>query len=213
MTLRLHAYRHSVYSWIARLTLHEKGLAYDWVEIDPFEPGVPASFLEMQPFCRVPVLVDGDFQLYETGAITRYLDEGFEGPALQPCDAKGRARQAQIVSIIDSYGYWPLVRQVFVHGWYRQKMGEVPDPAELSAGLAASPRLLGALERLAVPDGSYLLGDNPTLADFHAFPMVDYFAMAEQGAAQLQGHPRLSVWHAAMAARNAVRVTRPDFDA
>ena len=32
------------------------------------------------------------FALYETSAIARYVDEAFDGPALQPADARGRAR-------------------------------------------------------------------------------------------------------------------------
>lgn len=212
MTLELHGYCHSVYAWIARLTLHEKGLTCRWVEVDPFAPDVPESFLEMHPFCRVPVLVDGEFRLYETGAIARYLDEAFDGPPLQPVAAQARARQAQIVSIIDSYGYWPLVRQVFAHGWYRQKSGEAPSAEELAAGLKEAARVLGALEQLAVPGGRFLLGALPTLADFHAFPMVAYFAMAEDGATLLQRYPNLAAWHAAMGKRPSAAATRPDFD-
>ncbi|MDW3204624.1 MAG: glutathione S-transferase family protein [Alphaproteobacteria bacterium] len=209
--LELHGYRDSVYSWIVRLTLHEKGVDYRWVEVDPFALVVPQTFLDMQPFCRVPVLVDGDFQIFETCAITRYLDEAFDGPPLQPTTAQSRARQAQIVSIIDSYGYWPLVRQVFVHGWYHQKSGEEPSPEELATGLAAAPRVLGALERLAAPEGVFLLGALPTLADLHAFPVVDYFAMTEPGADLLGRYPKLAAWHTAMTKRETVQKTRPHF--
>lgn len=42
MAVELHGYQYSVYSWIARLALHEKGVVYSWVEIDPFAEDVPA---------------------------------------------------------------------------------------------------------------------------------------------------------------------------
>jgi glutathione S-transferase len=31
MAVELHGYQYSVYSWIARLVLHEKGVVYSWV--------------------------------------------------------------------------------------------------------------------------------------------------------------------------------------
>ena len=36
------------------------------------------------PFERVPTLVPENFQIYETGMITRYVDEAFPDPRLRP---------------------------------------------------------------------------------------------------------------------------------
>ena len=113
MVVELHGYQYSVYSWIARFALHEKGVMYSWIEVNPFAEKVPASYLATHPFKRVPALVHGAFGIYETSAITRYVDEAFEGPKLQRTDSRERARCNQIMSIVDSYAYWPLVRQVF----------------------------------------------------------------------------------------------------
>ena len=44
MPLVLHGYRYSVYLRIIRLTLAEKGVGYDRVEVNPFAPDVPASY-------------------------------------------------------------------------------------------------------------------------------------------------------------------------
>src|SRR6266852_6085361 len=96
-TLVLHGYRYSVYVRIARLALAEKGVAYDRVEVNPFAPDVPADYFALHPFGRVPTLVHDDFALYETGAITRYLDETFAGPRLQPTVPRERARMTQII--------------------------------------------------------------------------------------------------------------------
>src|SRR5690349_11276108 len=74
MTVELYGYKHSVYAWIARLALREKGCAYEWREVNPFAEDVPADYLAMHPFKRVPVLVHDGFVLYETSAITRYVD-------------------------------------------------------------------------------------------------------------------------------------------
>jgi glutathione S-transferase len=87
MPLVLHGYRYSVYVRIARLALAEKGVAYDRVEVNPFSADVPADYLALHPFGRVPTLIHDGFALYETGAITRYLDRTFAGPNLQPRSA------------------------------------------------------------------------------------------------------------------------------
>ncbi len=208
----LHGYRYSVYAWIAALVLREKGVAFDWVEIDPFAPDVPEDYLTLNPFCRVPLLVQGGTAIYETVAITRYVDEAFTGPPLQPHDPLSRARQAQIISIIDSYAYWPMVRQVFVHGFFAARFGEPVRPDELKVGLTATPRILKALADICGnEDTDYLLGDSLTLADIHLYPMLTYLAMVPDGAALLHAIPALATWRERMSLRPAVRATTPEF--
>ena len=56
---------------------------------EPLRPDVPAAYLALHPFGRVPTLVHDGFALYETGAISRYIDRAFPGPALQPSSARG----------------------------------------------------------------------------------------------------------------------------
>src|SRR5690348_2626022 len=142
MTLVLHGYHYSVYQRIARLTLSEKGVAYRQVEVNPFAPDVPASYLDLHPFGRVPVLVHDGFALYETAAIARYIDRAFPGPALQPTAPQALARMDQIIGVVDAYGYWPLVRQVFVQRVSRPRRGQPGDGDELARGLAASVKVL-----------------------------------------------------------------------
>jgi glutathione S-transferase len=208
MAVELHGYQYSVYSWIARLALKEKGTDFRWIEINPFAPEVGEDYLALHPFKRVPALVHDNFQVYETGAITRYIDEAFAGPRLQPTVPRHRARCNQIVSIVDSYVYWPLVRQVFSHRVFRPRLGHASDAAEVQKGLAAAPVILAALERLAA-DSEYLCGADVSLADIHLAPMVGYFAMAAEGAALLKTQRKLSDWWSTMSARPAFRATMP----
>lgn len=212
MPVKLWGYRHSVYAWIARLALHEKGVAYTWSEVDPFADRVPADYLALHPFGRVPTLIDGDFVVYETSAITQYIDEAFEGPRLQPLAPAQRARIRQIVSVIDSYAYWPLVRQVFSHGVFRPRLGQLCDHAEYRRGLEAAPRVLHALDQLA-QGGSYLIADGLSLADVHLAPMIAYFTEAPDGRAFMAQHERLSAWWSAMSLRPALVATRPSWSA
>lgn len=208
MTLELHGYHYSVYTRIAQVALAEKGLTHRHVEVDPFAPDAPEAYLAMNPFRRVPTLVHGDFVLYETAAITRYIDEAFDGPALQPATAASRARMQQIVGIIDSYGYWPIVRQVFSNRVFRPHLGQAVDEDAVRRGLQASATVLRALGELA-GDGPWLLGGQLTLADIHLAPMMAYFAPAPEGGALLAGFPRLSGWWSRIAAQPSMVESAP----
>ena len=208
MTVQLHGYQYSVYAWIARLALHAKGIAYKWVEVNPFARDVPADYLALHPFGRVPTLVNGDFVLFETSAITRYVDEAFQGPRLQPINPKDRGRVSQIISVIDSYAYWPLVRQVFSHGVFRPRLGHPADPIEYQRGLEAAPSVLRALDQLA-SGGDFLVADSLSLADIHLAPMVAYFASDPDGETLLKQHHRLSTWWSAMSLEKHFVETKP----
>src|SRR4051812_15239371 len=201
MSLVLHGYHYSVYNRIARLALAEKGVAYDRVEVNPFAPDVPASYRALHPFGRVPTLVHDGFALYETGAITRYVDRAFSGPALQPTDARALARMDQVIGIVDSYGYWPMVRQVFAPRVFRARSGQPVDETEIARGLAASAKVFAALEPL--------VGDGLTLADLHLGAMMAYFTLAPEGATLLRHFPRLAAWWARLSARPSFAATDP----
>lgn len=208
MALVLHGYPYSVYVRIVRLVLAEKGLAYDRVDVNPFAADVPAGYLALHPFGRVPSLVHDDFALYETGAIIRYVDRAFPGPALQPADPKQLARMDQIIAVVDAYGYWPLVRQVFVHDVVRPHRGGASDREELQKGLDDATRALDALETLAAPD-AWLAGPGLSLADLHLGAMVAYFVQSARGADLLAARPRLSAWWQRFRERPSVTATDP----
>lgn len=199
---------YSVYTRIARLALAEKALAYTFEEMDIFAEGQPsAEHLARHPFGRIPVLEQGTFSLYETAAICRYLDEGFAGPPLQPADAKGRARMAQIVGLLDSYAYRTLVWDVFVERIDAPREGRAPDEAKIAAALPKARLCLGALQDL-MGAGPWLAGASLSLADLHAAPMLAYFRLTPEGTALLAEHPALAAWWERMSARPAMAATR-----
>jgi glutathione S-transferase len=208
MTVLLHGYQYSVYVRIARMVLAEKGVPYERAEVNPFAPDMPSAYLALHPFRRVPVLVHDGFVLYETGAITRYIDESFPGPKLQPTAPRERARMTQIMSIVDAYAYWPMVRQAFSHSVFRPLVGEPADATEIKRGLEGSARALGALEALATDTG-FMIGHQLSLADLHLAPMLAYFAAAPKAAVVLAGYPKLSDWWQAMQGRPSLVATDP----
>ncbi len=204
----LHGYQYSVYNRIARLALAEKGLAYERVEVNPFAPDRLAGYLDLHPFGRVPTLVHDGFAVYETQAITRYVDRAFPGPALQPTNSRALARMDQILGVVDSYVYWPLVRQVFSHGFFRPKRGLPGDAAELARGLEVAPKILAALEALMSGE-AFLVGPALSLADLHLGAMLAYFVQAREGGVLLARHGRLNGWFQRLATRSSFAATDP----
>lgn len=210
--VQLYGLARSVYTRIARLALEEKGVSYTLHEVEIFGPGgVPAEHCKRHPFGRIPALAHGDFQLYETAAITRYVDEAFQGPALQPADAARRARMNQIVGVLDAYAYRPMVWGVVVPRMRRRPGDPEPDEARIAEALTASARALDALDAL-IASGPHLLGSQLTLADLHAYPMLGCFAFAPEGAALLRQHTMLQRWWETMQQRPSVQRTRSLFD-
>jgi glutathione S-transferase len=70
---------------VVRLALAEKGVDYQLVEVDlGAEEGAPANYLHHANFMRIPAFEREEERLYEASAITRYIDEAFEGPARMP---------------------------------------------------------------------------------------------------------------------------------
>jgi len=106
---------YSTYTRTARLALEEKGVSYRPVEVD-FLRGAAKTpeHLSRHPFGKVPVLEHGDLRLYETAAITDYIDNAFSGPPLQPKDVRARALMLQVIGITVSYVYAPMVGQILV---------------------------------------------------------------------------------------------------
>lgn len=123
---------YSVYVRAVQLALEEKGVRYELVPIDIFATGGgPPEHAARHPFGKIPAFEHAGFSLYEAGAITRYVDEVFPGPSLQPDDACARARTNQIISILDSYAYRTLVWDIYVERVSRPASGASSDDSEL----------------------------------------------------------------------------------
>jgi glutathione S-transferase len=186
----LHGADYSVYVRIARMALEEKGVGYDLMPVDVFaEGGPPAWYREHHPFGRIPAFEHDGFRLFETGAISRYVDEAFDGPSLQPAAPRERAVMNQIIGLIDSYAYRAMVWDVAVE----RLEGNPPDEARIAAGLCVAETALTVLSRLKAP-GAWLLGDDISLADLHAAPVIGYFVKVEEARRLLRAFPSLDGW-------------------
>jgi glutathione S-transferase len=197
----------SVYTRIARIALEEKGIDYSLEEVDIFaDPGPPSDYLALNPFGTIPCLLHGDFVLYETSAITRYVDEITPTASLQPAAPKERARMNQIIGMLDSYCYRPMVWGVYVQRVVVPAGGGEADEAHIVAYLAGLRSVLEQLDQWR-GEHSFLVGQALSLADLHLYPMLSYFTETPEGIAMLDTFPRLQQWMDLMELRPSVRAT------
>ena len=198
---------YSTYTRSARLALEEKGVGYQHVEVD-FLQGMPEDQRARQPFGKVPAFEHDGFRLYETCAIERYVDEAFEGPALQPAEPRGRARMTQIISVLDSYTYGPTVGQLVIQRLVAPLMGGTPDEAAIEAALPAVRNSMGTLEQL-LGDQAFLAGESLSLADLHLAPIFAYFTATPESVPILEDKPGLHRWWEGIKARESMAKTDP----
>jgi glutathione S-transferase len=186
------------------LGFEEKGVPVHLAAMAMGEHKKP-EHLARHPFGRIPVLDHGDFRLYETQAILRYLDDLFPSPAFQPRDAKARARMNQLVGISDWY-----VRVDISAAISRERivvplfLGGKPDEAKIAAALPNAENCVRALEGLM--GGVYLVGDDISIADLMLAPHISYFAMSPEGK-KILGKGKLMQWLERMEARPSMQHT------
>ena len=173
--------------------------------------GVPTDHLIRHPFGRIPALAHGEFSLYETQAICRYVDETFPGPTMQPGSPASRARMNQVIGLLDSYAYRPMVWGVFVERVRKPLRGERADEELISTSMRDVHAVLAALSSLAGA-GPFLAGPSLTLADLHAYPMLAYLALAPEGSDALADHKVLARWQRSLSDRLSVRNTATEYE-
>ena len=83
------------FSHRCRIVLFEKGMDFEVIDVDLYNK--PEDIAVINPYNRVPVLVDRDLVLYESNIINEYIDERFPHPQLMPPDPIMRARARQLL--------------------------------------------------------------------------------------------------------------------
>jgi stringent starvation protein A len=78
-----------IYSHQIRIVMQEKGVNAEVVNIAPGEKN--EDLIELNPYNKVPTLVDRDLVLYSSPVVMEYLDERFPHPPLMPVDPVSRA--------------------------------------------------------------------------------------------------------------------------
>jgi glutathione S-transferase len=189
--------------------LEEKGGAYRLHVLGP-QDSKGDEYLARHPFGRVPAFAHGDFALYETQAILRYLDQVFPEPPLVPADPRAAARMNQIIGINDWYFFpgaaAPIVFQRIVGPIL---LGMTTDEAAVAAAVPKARMCIAELDRL-LGDQRFLAGDQLSIADIMLAPQIDFLTATPEGRRLVEG-TRLKAWLARMNARASMIATqRPE---
>ncbi|MCY4441273.1 MAG: glutathione S-transferase family protein [Deltaproteobacteria bacterium] len=196
--IKLYDFKSSPNCQRVKVVLEEKGLEYETVPVDlrKREQKAP-EYLAMNPYGKVPVLVDGDTVLYESCIINEYLEEKYPAPPLLPADAVSRAR----IRILIDYG---ITHTNDSHQAIRAEMVKAEgerDAGALAAAKALFVEQLQPLER-ELEGRDYMAGDFSLLDAAH-LPRV--MRHVEWGVLPDPSLPLLNAWHQRMTARPSVR--------
>ncbi len=101
--IRLYDYPDCPFCQKVRVVLVEKDLEFERVHVDlrKGEQKAP-EFLKLNPYGKVPVLVDEDVVVYDSTIINEYLDEEYPNPPLMPEDSASRARVRLLEDFCDN---------------------------------------------------------------------------------------------------------------
>lgn len=121
-----------------------------------------AEFKALNPNLMVPVLVDGDFVMWESNSILRYLAATRGATHLYPADARQRARVDQWLDwqSSDLNPAWK-----FPFFWLVKRSPSYDHPALVASGTARWCQLMTVLDRQLAQTQAFVSGDTFTLAD------------------------------------------------
>jgi glutathione S-transferase len=187
-------------------TLEEKGVLWRLAPLQPAQLRQPPH-LTRNPFGRMPAFEHGDFQLYETQAIVRYIDRVWPQPALTPADARAAARMDQAMNISDWYLFQGCGNVI---GFQRvvgpRVMGLKPDEAVIAAAMPHAHRVFGELSRL-LADKPYFAGEHVSLAEMMLVPQLDLLAQSPEWTLLTEGRANLEAWFQRVQARPSLQAT------
>jgi glutathione S-transferase len=178
------------------LAAGHKGLALDWVDVDPADRS-PVEAVSGQTL--VPVLVDGDEVVFDSPRILAHLELRFPAAPLYP---RSEARRAQVETFLDWFNLlWKRAPNLIAAELERPQ----PDATRIEE---LGARMRAALDRFeALLAGRDFLFGEFGIADATAFPFLKYAVLGlPAGDDELfhrilveqqplgDGYPRLRVW-------------------
>ena len=145
------------YSQRCRIVLFEKGMDFQVIDVDLSNK--PEDLAVINPYNRVPVLVERELVLYEANIINEYIDERFPHPQLMPADPVMRARA-----------------RLFLHNFEEQLFKHIGDIESGDAKVADAARAIvrDNLTQIApiFNKQEYMLGDEFSMLDVAIAPLL-----------------------------------------
>jgi glutathione S-transferase len=186
----------------ARVALLEKGIAFETVIDNPWNPGAKAP--EHNPLGKIPVLFTEDGNtVFDSKVIVEYLEATHPARPLFPAHPLERVAAKQIEALAD--GVCDAVVLVVLErarspslqstGWVARQL------AKIEAGVAEAARALGGRE--------WFIGDRYGVADIAAGCMLGYLDLRLPKFDWRAAQPGLVAFHNRIMARDSFKQTMP----
>ena len=183
----MHLYGGKLSPFVMRPVLVARAKGHE-LEPEDFEGGIKCdAYVAMTPMAKMPLLVDGDFNLPESQVIADYLDAVLDGPKLVSSDPKEAARTRLLVRITD------LNIVPHLGGLFRAR----ENPEAVAPALASLGDGLGYIEHFRNDSDVFVVGDSFSIADAALIPLFfffDAFAKSMPTAELVAATPGLAAW-------------------
>jgi glutathione S-transferase len=184
------------------MTLEEKGVDYVREDLDMGSE----SHKALHPFAKMPILKHEDFVVYETSAITRYIDQVFDGMALQPAEPRAYARMNQWISAHNHYYIAAIARELLLPRLLYPSQGIEVDEDKIAQAMPEIEHQVSVVDQ-TLSQSPYLAGDTLSLADLFVIPIFAYLEMTPEGDGLRSKFPAVERWRETMKARPSFAAT------
>jgi glutathione S-transferase len=227
--LTLYKYRNSICTQKVLITLAEKQIRYEAVEVNLFKnEQYNPDYLKINPKGVVPSLVHDGRVVIESTLICEYLDECFPQPALVPAEPHLKARM-RLWSKATDEGLFEATREISFSAMFRERLKgfteeqrqrrfrNVGDPNRRARyescyalgvdspyvlqGIAAYEKAFKTMEADLAAGGPWLIGAPFSLADINMMPFVARLDYLNLLDLWIADRPNVQAWWRAARAR------------
>ncbi|XP_051196147.1 probable glutathione S-transferase GSTF2 [Lolium perenne] len=193
-------------SWnISRVlvSLGEAGVQYEIVAVD-FAAGehMSPAHLARNPFGQVPVLEDGDFCLWESRAITKYVCRKYKPELLRVGNLVGSAT-VDVWLEVEAQQYSPVMEAILIEIRLRPIFGHQVDERVVEKNIEKLKKVLSVYES-RLSSSKYLAGDFISLADLNHVSTMLCLGITTY-ISVLDLYPNVRAWWDDLRARPAAR--------
>ena len=175
-------------------TLEEAGAKWELQNVDLSKGEHKAAdyVAKYQPFGQIPALVDGDYTLFESRAIARYIASKEKAEELYPSEVKARGTVESWLSVNQSNS-GPIVDVVVELFFGPMFYGKTVDESKIPALTEKLNGLLDVLET-RLSKSKFLAGDHFTLADLSFLAYTTYLLQCKGFEHALDKHTHVKAW-------------------
>jgi glutathione S-transferase len=197
--LKLHSHPFSTFGRRVQIALKEKSIPCEQVLVDMVarkhrEP----DYLALNPYSRVPTLIDGDLVLYESTAILNYLEARFPEPSLLPADVKGRALVDMHMKLCDLQFTRQAGTIIFPKRFLPKDRWDEKLFAQMRVDI---DKHLAILDR-QLGDNEYMVGNKYSLVEVCYTPFMAFLDLIE-----VTPPPRIAQWSKRILSRESAKQT------